>query len=553
MLFVFASIRVIRGQDLLPFRRRACWHYSWIFFLPNGVAMPVSANATFDQLCQYTRQTAMYGSIQALLNWDERTIMPPAEGEYRAEQVTLLAAVVHERETAPQVGAWLSELADSPLARDPASDAGAAIRQLKRRYDKKVKLPKALVEELTRTAVLGQQVWQEARRKNDFAAFRPILEKTYHLKRQEADALGYTECRYDALLDDYEPDERTSNIARVLAGLRNELVPLVAAIGQSKRHPNRSILERPCPLDVQERFGKEVAAQCGYDFNRGRLDVTAHPFCETMGPHDCRITTRYNERWFPGSFFGILHEAGHAIYEQGLRSDWFGLPPGQHLSLGIHESQSRLWENLVGRSRAFWDHFFPAAQQAFPAALGGTVTNNVKLDEFYFAINEVRPSLIRVEADEATYNLHIIVRFELEQALLNEDLKPADLPGAWNEKYRHFLGVTPGSDAEGVLQDVHWSAGLVGYFPTYSLGNLYASQFFEQADKDLGGGQGGLAAQFRRGEFQPLREWLREKIHAAGQCYTADQLVRRVTGKPLSHKPLMRHLRGKFGPLYGTS
>src|SRR5262245_7440960 len=457
--------------------------------------MPATADKTFDELCQHTRQTAMYGSIMALLEWDERTIMPPAEGEYRAEQVTLLSRTVHERETAPQVGDWLAELAQSPLANDPASDGGATIRPLQRRYEKNVKLPNSRVEELTRTRVLGQQVWQEARAKNDFAAFRPILEKTYHLKRQEADALDYEECRYDALLDDYEPNERTSNIARVLAGLRDELVPLVAAIGKSKRRPDRSILERSYPIDVQERFGKEVAARAGFEFNRGRLDVTAHPFCETMGPHDCRITTRYNEHWFPGALFGILHEAGHGIYEQGLRSDWFGLPPGQALSLGIHESQSRMWENLVGRSRAFWECFFPTAQTAFPALAG------VKLDDFHFAINEVRPSLIRVEADEATYNLHILVRFELEQELLSGNLPVADLPAAWNGKYRDYLGVTPPSDVDGVLQDIHWSAGLVGYFPTYSLGNLYAAQLFDRADADLGG----LDGHFARGEFQPLR------------------------------------------------
>ena len=235
--------------------------------------------------------------------------------------------------------------------------------------------------------------------------------------------------------------------------------------------------------------------------------MTTHPFCTGLGPHDCRITTRYDERHFPGAFFGILHEAGHGIYDQGLPPEQFGLPPGDAVSLGIHESQSRMWENLVGRSRAFWEYFYPQAQAAFPESLG-----DVSLDDFYFAINDVRPSLIRVEADEATYNLHILIRFELEQALLDDELRVADLPAAWNEKYRQYLGITPPNDADGVLQDIHWSAGLVGYFPTYSLGNLYAAQFFAKADHDLGG----LHGQFAHGEFQPLRDWLREQIHRHG-------------------------------------
>ena len=292
---------------------------------------------------------------------------------------------------------------------------------------------------------------------------------------------------------------------------------------------------------MQQRFGEAAAARIGFDFNRGRLDVTTHPFCTHLGPHDCRLTTRYDERHFPGAFFGTLHEAGHGLYEQGLRPDAFGLPPGDAISLGIHESQSRTWENLVGRSRAFWDYFYPQAREAFPEALA-----DVPLADFYFAINDVRPSLIRVEADEATYNLHIIIRFELEQALLNDDLSVADLPAAWNEKYGQLLGITPPNDREGVLQDVHWSAGYFGYFPTYSLGNLYASQLFEQADRDTGG----LSAHFARGEFAPLLDWLREKIHRVGRCYTAAELVERVTGRPLSHEPLLAHLRGKFGPLY---
>jgi len=502
----------------------------------------MAARETFELLCQHAREAALLESVGYLLEWDERTLMPQAGGPYRAEQITLLSALAHQRQTDPRIGAWLHELCDSPLAADPHSDTGATVRELRRRYEKKTKLPQALVEELARTAVLGQQAWVEARAKNDFASFRPHLEKTIELKQQQAECLGYTECRYDALLDDYEPAETTSNVARVLAGLREELVPLVAEIAASNRRPRHEILTGYYPEARQREFGTEMGRRIGFDFSRGRLDVTVHPFCSTMGPHDCRITTRYNEQHFPGAFFGILHEAGHGIYEQGLRAEQYGLPPGESISLGIHESQSRMWENLVGRSHAFWEHAYRDAQRAFPEALG-----DVGLEDFYFAINDVRPSLIRVEADEATYNLHILVRFELEQALINDDLPVADLPSVWNEKYRGYLGIVPPDDTQGVLQDIHWSAGLVGYFATYSLGNLYAAQFFRAAERDLGD----LAAQFRRGEFLPLREWLRKNIHEQGKRYSAAQLVERITGRPLGHADLMAHLRGKFAPLYG--
>jgi carboxypeptidase Taq len=497
---------------------------------------------TFAQLCQHVRETAMLASIDSLLNWDERTYMPLEAGPYRAEQITLLSGMIHKRRTDPRLGEWLDELLQSDLARDRHSDQGATIHELKREYDKRVKLPQALVEELARTAVLGQQAWVKARKEDDFASFAPLLEKMYQLKREEAAALGYARQPYDALLDDFEPGAKTAHVAQVLAGLRAELVPLVKAIGDARRRPHADLLKRPFPVALQEQFGKQAAAAIGFDFQRGRLDVTHHPFCSGTGPHDCRITTRYDERFFPSSFFGILHEAGHGIYDQGLRPDWFGLPPGSYVSLGIHESQSRMWENAVGRSRPFWQHFFPKLQQVCPSSFG-----DVSLDDFYFAINGVQPSLIRVEADEATYNLHIIIRFELEQALITQDLPVAELPGAWKQKYREYLGIEPPNDADGCLQDIHWSAGLIGYFPTYSLGNLYAAQFFEQADRDLSG----LTAMFARGEFSPLREWLREKIHARGQCYKATELGELVTGQPLGHAALMRYLRLKLEPLYG--
>jgi len=496
----------------------------------------------YQQLCDHAREVALLTSVQNVLEWDERTKMPPAGGEYRADQVAYLAGLAHQKQTEPQVGDWLDELADSPLAKDPHSDTGAVIRHLRRDYDKKTRLPQSLVEELTRTSVLGQQVWAEARQADDFSKFSPLLEKTVQLKRQEAAALGYEATPYDPLLDDYEPSETTANVARVLAELRDALVPLVQAIADSSAQPEVSLLARKYPIDLQESFGREVAAHIGFDFQAGRLDVTDHPFCSGLGPADERITTRYDEHSFSDAFFGILHEAGHGIYEQGLPREHYGLPLGEAVSLGIHESQSRMWENQVGRSAPFWDHFYPAVQKVFSQSLA-----DVDSHRFYEAINHVEPSLIRVEADEVTYNLHILVRFELEQALIEDRLSVADLPGAWNEKYQHFLGITPASDADGVLQDVHWAAGLFGYFPTYALGNLYAAQLFAQAGSDLGD----LDGQFRKGDFSPLRQWLQEKIHRHGRRYSAAELVERVTGSPLSHGPLMEHLNGKFGKIYG--
>ncbi|WP_425615330.1 carboxypeptidase M32 [Anatilimnocola sp. NA78] len=500
--------------------------------------------AAYEQLCGLAREAALIESVEALLGWDERTYLPEGAGEYRAEQMTYLTGLAHQKRTQPKWGDLLDELADSDLAKDPHSDTGTTIRQLKRDYDKKVKLPQLLVEELTRASVLGQQAWVKARAANDFAMFQPHLSKIIDLKRQQAEAVGYADQPYDALLDDYEPHAKTKDLTSVLGKLRQELVPLVHAIMESGKLAPVEIVSRHFPRDAQEAFGKTASAKIGFEYQRGRLDVTHHPFCTELGPNDCRITTRYDERHFNGAFFGILHEAGHGIYDQGLRSELFGLPPGQFVSLGIHESQSRMWENLVGRSSAFWQHFFPQWREFFPVASQG-----VTQQDLFAAINHVQPSLIRVEADEATYNLHIIVRFELEQALLSGDLPVADLSAAWTEKYREYLGIAPPNDANGCLQDVHWSAALFGYFPTYSLGNLYASQLFEQADEDLGG----LNNLMQRGEFTPLKHWLNEKIHRQGQCYSAAELVKRITGKPLSSEPLMRHLRGKLLPLYGLA
>jgi len=496
----------------------------------------------YEQLCEHARETARWGAIAHLLQWDERTMMPSADAENRAEELTLLSAHIHARKTDPRLGELIERLEDSPLAADPLSDTGVTIRRQRRDRDRAMKLPAGLVEELSRTSVLGQQCWQQAREDDDFAAFQPVLEKTLRLKREEAEALGYEDQPYDALLDEFEPDAKTTEVAGVLRELRRELIPLVSALAASDRRPPSEILSRHYPRAAQEAFGREVAAAIGFDFQRGRLDVTAHPFCSGVGPNDCRITTRYDERAPGSALFGTLHEAGHGIYEQGLRADQWGLPLGQDVSLGIHESQSRLWENMVGRSRAFWEHFYPRAQgHHFPESLTG-----VPLDDFFFAVNEAKPTLIRVEADEVTYNLHILIRFELELELLEDRLPVAELPAAWNAKYRDYLGIEPPNNAQGVLQDVHWSGGAIGYFPTYSLGNLYAAHWFQAAADALGD----LDEQFARGEFTPLRDWLRENIHRQGRRFSATELLQHVTGESLSSEPLMAHLRSKYGLLY---
>ncbi len=502
----------------------------------------MDSHQAYTELLSRVREAAVLGSCASLLGWDERTYMPRKGSAHRGEQMALLARLTHEMTTAPVVGELLAAIEASDLMRDPASDAAVNVREVRRGYDRAVKLPQRLVEELARVSTRAQQVWQEARQADDFDAFRPWLEKIVALKREEAQAVGCKGVPYDALLDEYEPGADTAEITRVFAALRQELAPLVQAIASSGRKAPRDILDREYPVERQQALGRKAAAAIGFDFDAGRLDVTTHPFCSGVGPGDCRITTRYNPRFFSESFFGVLHESGHAIYEQGLPAEHHGTPRGSYASLGIHESQSRLWENQVGRGRAFWDHFFPKAQATFPEAL-----RDVKPDDFYFAINDVRPSFIRVEADEATYNMHIILRFELEQGLVSGDLKPADVPAAWAEKFRQSFGLTPPTDREGCLQDIHWSFGGIGYFPTYTLGNLYSAQFMEAARRDLGD----LDADFRLGEFGRLKGWLNEKIHREGRRWRAAPLCEKVTGRPLSHEPLLRYLRGKYAPLYG--
>ncbi len=470
--------------------------------------------------------------------------MPKNGVAHRAEQMGLIARICHEQFVDPKIGDLICRVEDSDLIRDPDSETAVNVREIRRDYDKRIRLPKHLVEALAKTTAQATPVWAEARKKSDFRLFLPWLEKVLDLTVQKAEALGYESEPYDTLLDEYEPGAKVAQIEAAFEGLRNELVPLVAAIRDAEKRPDPTIILRPYDVERQIIFGESVAAAMGYDFNTGRMDTTTHPFCTGIGPGDTRILTRYHSNRLNDGLFGIMHEAGHALYEMGLeKARHFGTPLGEAVSLGMHESQSRMWENQVGRSRDFWVYFFPQAQRIFREALA-----DVGLDDFYGAVNFVEPSHIRVEADEATYNLHIMLRFELERAMIRGDLKPKDVAGAWNERFESYLGIAVDTDAHGCLQDIHWASGLIGYFPTYTLGNLYAAQFFAQATEEIPT----LKEEFRRGNFSALLEWLRRNIHCHGRRFRANELCKKVTGRTLSHQPLMDYLKDKYKGIYGV-
>jgi len=500
---------------------------------------------TYTTLLTELREISLLGSIQSVIGWDERTHLPPKGAPHRANQTALLAKLIHERFTSPRIGDLLAVVEGTPLVTtDPHGDAAVNVRHTRRAYDRATKMPTRLVEELAHTAVMGEAAWADAKGKSDFNLFSPWLSKTLDLKRQEAACVARAgQSAYDTLLDEFEPDARTTDITAVFADLRPKLVDLVGRITSSAKKAPADVLTRKYPVAAQEALANATAKAIGYDFDAGRLDVSVHPFSTDLGPGDSRITTRYDEHWFGDGFFGTLHETGHSLYNQGLPTEHYGTPRGAYVSLGIHESQSRMWENLVGRGRPFWRFFFPKLKAAFPDTL-----TDVTEDAWHFAVNDIGPSLIRTEADEATYNLHVLLRFELETALLDGQLAVADLPAAWKAKMQQYLGLTPPDDARGCLQDVHWAGGAIGYFPTYTLGNLYAAQFFEQAKFDVTGLEDG----FSRGDFAPLLAWLRKNIHSQGKTYSATELVQRITGKPLSSDALIRHLNEKAKTLYGV-
>jgi carboxypeptidase Taq len=500
------------------------------------------ADEAYAELLRRVREETLLTTIEALLEWDEETYMPPGGVENRSEQLAFVAGLLHERGTDPRFGELLTMIEASDFLADPDAPPAVNVRALRREYNRFVRLPRSLVEEVARTTALAQQAWASARAAGDFQRFQPYLERIVSLKRAEAECVGYADEPYDALLEDYEPGLRSRVVARLFGALGRELIPLAGSIASARRQPDASVLRRHFPRERQRQFGESVAAAVGFEFRRGRLDLGVHPSCSSIGPGDCRISTRFHDRDFPAGFFTILHEVGHGLYEQGLDPAHYGTPLGEPPSVGVDEAQARFWENRVGRDRCFWDHFYPRARDLFPESLG-----DVSVEEFHLAVNRVAPSLIRVRADEVTYNLHIMIRFDLERALVSGELAVPDLPEAWRAAYRQVLGVVPRNDADGCLQDGHWADGLIGYFPTYTIGDVFAAQLYATAEAELGN----LSDQFGRGEFRPLVEWLGSRVYQRGGQYASARLLKVVTGSPPDHRPLVSILKTKYRDLYG--
>jgi carboxypeptidase Taq len=480
------------------------------------------------------------GSTMGLLAWDQETFMPPAGHEGRSRVQATLAGLRHEKLCASELGEVVERCAELAEA---GSELEAEVREARRILRRRTRIPTRLAREKAAAVTLGHSAWEAARRARDFSLFAPALEQLLALTLEEADHLREDGAsRYDALLEEYEPGAREQPLAELLDGLAAELTPLVRAAAASGRVIDATATRGDYPAERQLAFARAVSERFGFDFRRGRIDRAPHPFCNGFSPSDVRLTWRFDERDFRPGVFGLWHETGHGLYEQGLPPAWWRTPIGDSVSLGVHESQSRLWENLVGRSRPFWEWALPLLREHFPAAGGLTLERLLPL------LHSVEPSLIRVEADQGTYDLHVCVRFALERALVRGDLPVADLPAAWDDAYERRLGLRPGNPAEGVLQDIHWSMGAFGYFPTYTLGNLIAAQLMEAARAALGD----LDGAFARGDFAPLLGWLREHVHGHGSRYPAGELIQRATGAPLGTAPYLAQRRANLADVYGV-
>lgn len=495
----------------------------------------------YTRLHKQLAEIAHLNACLALLQWDQEIHMPVKGGEPRSKTISYLSVLVHEKILGLNEGKMLACLRKE--AATHPTHASVVIREAWRTYEREQKLPAAFVQELSALCSLSQTAWAEARKTDDFSLFLPKLKRLVELKRQEAEYIGYKKSPYDALLDAYEPGLTSEHASNIFSELKAFLTPFVRSLAKSPYQPPKpNIAKGKFPIEEQRALNEFIAKKIGFNLEAGRLDVSTHPFTTSFHPHDVRLTTRYDETNLLYALGSTIHEVGHGLYEQGLPAEHFGTPLGESISLGIHESQSRIWENMIGKSQAFWQYFYPHIQKRFPKPFA-----SIPLETFYRLINRVEPSLIRTEADEVTYNLHIIIRFEIEKGLIEGKLQVKDLPKIWNEKIKEYLCIKVPNNRLGVLQDVHWSMGAFGYFPTYALGNLYAAQLYHAAKEKLPT----LDKDLKKGNLSPFREWLRTNIHAHGKCFTSEALIKQVSGEPLQVKYFTEYLQNKYRAIYG--
>ncbi|MFC7335909.1 carboxypeptidase M32 [Haloferula chungangensis] len=489
--------------------------------------------SAFESLKRLATEAAIVSSSASVLGWDQETYLPEQAHDWRARQLSWLAGRSHELSTSKELGDALKAALDETDSSDERTLGN--LREMQRRFDRSTKLPASLVEKNSEISSRSKHAWATARKTSDFSLFAPHLQSVLDISREKAELWGYQDEPYDALIETYERGATTASVSRIFDELGPDLRNIAAAaVARTEAKPAK-LPEGPYPIDQQMSFNEKVARSFGFDFDRGRIDTTTHPFCTTLGPDDIRLTTRYEVSDFTSSLLGVLHEAGHGLYEQGLRAGDFGQAAGDSVSLGIHESQSRLWENHVGRSREFWAHWLPVAAEHFPQL------KNTDLNDFLAYIHRAEFSFIRVESDEATYDLHILLRFELERRLMRDEMKVADVPAAWNEAFEKSFGLIPPDDAHGCLQDIHWSMGGLGYFPTYTLGNLNAAQLFAASMRD-----GSIRSAFSKADYAPLLQWLRAKVHDHGATLEPSEIVKRATGSEPNARAHLNHLRERY-------
>ncbi len=492
------------------------------------------------------KELVLLDHISSLLQWDQETGMPSSGVDERSEQISLLSGMIHRKMTDPDIGSILSDLGASeeqPSGEKDLSDIDRGmVRRYYREYSRQSRIPSSWVQEFSEVTSRAQAAWASARNDQDFLRFQPYLEHIVRLNRDKADMLGYSGHPYDPLLDEFEQGMKTSDVDQVFSAMKADLTGLMGRLSLTENIDD-SFLFLHYPAREQDAFGRSILEDMGFDFSRGRMDESAHPFTTSLGRDDIRITTRYSEPSVASGLFSTIHEGGHALYEMGAgQGELAGTSLGSGISLALHESQSRMWENMIGRSREFWIRYYPLFQDTFPAQ-----TRGITLDHFLKGVNKVQSSCIRVNADEVTYGLHIILRFELEKSLIAGDLDVRDLPSAWNEGMRGFVGVQPEHDGDGVLQDIHWSAGMMGYFPTYALGNLYAAQLHAAMIRDIPD----IGERISLGEFGSILKWLCEKVHKHGAVYQASDILLKATGESLDPGHFTAYLEKKYGELAG--